>query len=254
VRALRIVAEGLATSFRYPHFLVGRQPSFHMPPPATIYGHACSALGEWIEPSGLRFGYVFRFDGIGDDLELLHMAEAAHGRLPGTTIPRNLDVTTAPLPREVLLNPHLVLYLDAADSVLDRLQHAFREPRYVVTLGRSQDLMAYRSVDLVELEESEGAYLEGTLLPWHFRLRTRSGTGATMAQFIDPRDRRRVVWSPYIVLEDRVLVERASSPRRGHLLSDGPNERWWVDPETPAVHGVRRAVIWHSFVDAVASP
>jgi len=33
---LRIEAEGLTTSFRYPHCLAIRQPTFLMPPPATI--------------------------------------------------------------------------------------------------------------------------------------------------------------------------------------------------------------------------
>jgi CRISPR-associated protein Cas5t len=249
VLCLRIVGDGLATSFRYPHFLVGRQPTFRMPPPATIYGHVCSAVGEFVDPADLRFGYMFRYGSIGDDLELLHMAEAGTGRLPGTTLPKNLDVTTAPLPREVLLHPHLTLYLLASDPLLERLQDAFREPHYAAVLGRSQDLMAYRSVDLVDLQEAAKAYLEATLLPWQFRLRTRDGIGTTMARFISTDGRRRVSWSPFVVLEDRIFVSDAPAARRGLLLSDSPAERWWVDPDSPVLHDAHRAVIWHSFLD-----
>ena len=34
-------------SFRYPHFLVGKQVSYVMPPPSTIYGHIASAVGSF---------------------------------------------------------------------------------------------------------------------------------------------------------------------------------------------------------------
>lgn len=54
MQVLKIVLEGVTTSFRYPHFMLGVQPSFPPPPPATIYGHVCSALGEWVAPEGWR--------------------------------------------------------------------------------------------------------------------------------------------------------------------------------------------------------
>ena len=50
MRVLKVTLEGITTSFRYPHFMVNVQPSYRMPPPATIYGHICSALGEWVSP------------------------------------------------------------------------------------------------------------------------------------------------------------------------------------------------------------
>lgn len=57
MQVLKVVVEGLTTSFRYPHFVQGVQPTFEMPPPATIYGHICSALGEWVDPKGVTFAY-----------------------------------------------------------------------------------------------------------------------------------------------------------------------------------------------------
>src|SRR6266849_4135298 len=61
------------TSFRYPHFLVGRQVTFDMPPPSTIYGHLASALGGWPDPGPLRFAYSFTFVSKGSDLEHQHI-------------------------------------------------------------------------------------------------------------------------------------------------------------------------------------
>lgn len=251
MRAIRVEAEGLTTSFRYPHFLVGRQPTFRMPPPATIYGHICSAVGEHLAPEGMRFGYVFRTGGSGDDLELLHMATVGKGRIKELGgIVKNLDVTTNVLPREILFQPRLTLYVTADDSQLASLWQAFREPRYAVTLGRSQDLMAYRRVDLVDLHEEQHAYLEATLLPWSFRPRTTDGIGVTMPRFIDPHDRRNVTWSPFVILEGRSRIDKTvgalPGARRIARMSD--DERWWVDPDSPDDLGDHRAVIWHSFL------
>ena len=53
MRVLKIVAEVSITSFRRPHFMWGIQPTFRMPPPATIYGHICSALGDTVPPEGI---------------------------------------------------------------------------------------------------------------------------------------------------------------------------------------------------------
>jgi CRISPR-associated protein Cas5t len=250
MRAVRVEAEGLTTSFRYPHFLVGRQPTFRMPPPATIYGHICSAAGEHLDPEGLRFGYVFRAGGSGDDLELLHMATVGKGRIRELGgIPKNLDVTTNVLPREILFQPRLTLYVTAEDDRVELLWRAFREPRYVVTLGRSQDLMAYRRVDLVDLHEQRDAYLEATLLPWSFRPRTTDGIGVTMPRFIDPNDRRNVIWSPFVMLENRAPINKdvGGPPRARRITRMSDDERWWVDADSPTIEGTQRAVIWHSF-------
>ena len=250
MRAVRVEAEGPTTSFRYPHFMVGRQPTFRMPPPATIYGHICSAVGEFLEPAGLRFSYVFRIGGSGDDLELLHIATVGRGQISQLGgIPKNLDVTTNVMPREVLFQPRLTLYVTADDARLDRLWHAFREPRYVVTLGRSQDLMAYRRVDIIDLVEQPNAYVEATLLPWSFRPRTTDGIGVTMPRFIDPQDRRNVVWSPFVMLDGRAHVSKevGAPPQARRVTRAGEDERWWVDPDTLEVEGDRRAVVWHGF-------
>ena len=49
---LKVVVEGAVTSFRYPHLTQGFQPTFEMPPPSTIYGHICSAAGNYVEVDG----------------------------------------------------------------------------------------------------------------------------------------------------------------------------------------------------------
>jgi len=63
MEALKVTAEGLTTSFRYPHFVQGVQPTYEMPPPATVYGLVCGVLGEWFDPRGVRFALHFTFAG-----------------------------------------------------------------------------------------------------------------------------------------------------------------------------------------------
>lgn len=82
MRVLKVVAEGLTTSFRRPHFMHGVQPTFRMPPPATIYGHLCSALGEVIPPEGVAFAYHFTSRIGFDDIEHTHILAISSGKLP----------------------------------------------------------------------------------------------------------------------------------------------------------------------------
>src|SRR5437016_4523382 len=72
-KVARITIEAPVASFRYPHFLVGRQPSYDMPPPSTIYGHIASAMGELPDPSKIRFGYHFTSVSRTSDLEHQHI-------------------------------------------------------------------------------------------------------------------------------------------------------------------------------------
>src|SRR5262249_41302879 len=73
MRAAKVRLTAPVASFRYPHFLVGRQASYAMPPPSTIYGHIASAVGDWINPRGLRFAYSVSYVARGMDLEHQHL-------------------------------------------------------------------------------------------------------------------------------------------------------------------------------------
>jgi len=240
MKVLKVELEGFTTSFRYPHFLVGRHPSYRMPPPATIYGHICSALGEWIAPDSINFSYCFYYDGRGDDLEHIHVAVVSHRKLDKKWgYVKNIEAEINPLSREILLFPKLILYIDA-QSMLDRLFNAFQSPCYSVILGRSQDLATYKKISIVKLKESSQWYFENTLLPWSFRTRISEGIPVLMPKFINPDDRRQVEWDRYVILDHRVPCDR--------ILQYEDNKPQWIDPETLEIKGMKRAIIWHSFV------
>ena len=111
---LKIVAEGVTTSFRRPHFMHGIQPTFRMPPPATIYGHICSALGDVIAPDDIAFAYHFTAQAGFSDIEHVHMVAASSGKLKNTGHPKVLEGSIQPFKRELLFQPRLTLYLKLA--------------------------------------------------------------------------------------------------------------------------------------------
>src|SRR5258705_43795 len=127
MRVLKIVLEGMTTSFRYPHFMLSVQPSFPLPPPETIYGHICTALGEWVAPDGLAFAYHFTAAGEGEDIEHIHVLAAATGKLPGTRIAKVLEGNVNPFTRNVLRNA--ALGRDASAGIVGRSKRAACEGR-----------------------------------------------------------------------------------------------------------------------------
>lgn len=239
MRVLKIEAEGLTTSFRYPFFMAGRQPTFEMPPPATIYGHICSAAGEWLDPASLQFAYWFDHRGKVDDLEHFQATRVApRSTFPwhGDKVSKNIEATVQPVWHEFLFQPRLILYLTKME-----LAAAFRSPHYVVILGRSQDLFTYTRVTEVELQEAPRAYIDRTILPGGPGRWAGSGVAVAMPRYIDYSRGRSVNFGQYLMVPTRLQPDNMPLPPHG--------ESYLVDPESDEHHGCRRAVIFHKFVD-----
>jgi len=247
MRVLKIELEGITTSFRYPHFLVGRQPSLPMPPPATIHGHIASALGEYPDPNSFRFAYTFTHQGRVDDYEHTWLIKPDRSAR-GWEYPANISANLNPTARELFFFPRLTLYLQTPD--LEVWRKAFLEPRYPVLLGRSQDLASYRSVQLVDLEQRDTGYYEHTLLPWSYRPRLRVGQGILMPRWINPDNRREVRWARFVVLEHRLFHPKAGEkvPPNEVVTVSASAEALWVDPTSPVHRERQRILVWHSLL------
>ncbi len=241
MRVLKVVAEGVTTSFRYPHFMLEIHPTFEMPPPATLYGHISSALGEWFRPEGVRFAYTFTTVGKVTDLEHIILLAPSKGKLRGTKLPKVLEGRVNPFKRELLFHPKLTLYINRPEWI-----DAFRSPRYAVVLGRSQDLFTYTSVEIIELEQAERAYFEHTLLPHEMALQLGRGITVTMPRFLDYHRNRAPTWGRYVIHNRGRVLLPDEAPLRFSHLQYGP---YWVDPTTPEVKGAHRGLHFLSFVD-----
>ncbi len=235
MRVLKIVAEGFTTSFRYPHFVQGVHPTYKMPPPATIYGHICSVVGDYFDPQSTRFAYHFQYEAEFTDYEHLHF----FGK----------EAKMNPFKRDQLFRPRLTLYLDNLD-----FEPSFRHPRYAVGLGRAQDLMTYTSISAVELVESERAFFDGTLLS----LADAPYIGGrfyavTMPRFID--EHREPSWGQYAILphSDKPPVYPAingQSDQFDQFNLGKPSFPIWVDPEETTLYPAEtyRGVVWHTWM------
>lgn len=238
MRVLKITAEGITTSFRYPHFMHGIHPTFEMPPPATIYGHICSALGEWVNPAGIQFAYHFTHDGEFDDVEHIHVVSASVGKLPGTQLPKVLEGAINPFKRKMLFRPRLTLYINCLEWA-----SAFRSPYFPVVLGRSQDLMSYTNIEIVDLYQHSEAYFEHTLAPYAVHRHTASGYAVLMPRYLDYANKRVPSFAQYVVLNRRI------TQLFKFIGTDDP-PIFWVDPTSAEVGRAHLGLWFHSFVDS----
>lgn len=239
MQVLKVIAEGITTSFRYPHFMYQIHPTYEMPPPATIYGHIASALGEWFDPREVRFAYHFSYAAKVDDLEHIILLATTSGKLPESSYAKVLEGNINPFRRTLLFQPRLVLYLDRPDWM-----GAFLSPKYPVVLGRSQDLFMYTTVAVVELVESDHAYIEHTLLPYRANRFTNRGYAVLMPRWIDYSQGRHPTFERYFVIHERIHC-----PDDLLLLENSQLFHLWIDPETPQVRGQHLGLFFHSFVD-----
>lgn len=235
MRVLKVVLEGITTSFRYPHFMIGVQPSFPMPPPATIYGHICSTLGDWVDPTELAFAYHFTAQEGVEDLEHIHLLSASSGKLPGLQHSKVLEGNVNPFRRALLFQPRLVLYLNRPEW-----EDAFRQPRYALVLGRSQDLATYTSISVIDLVPSEQVYFEHTILPYGMATRTSVGIVTLMPRWIDYERNRQPQFARYLILQRRIKSSEL-------MQFDAEQNSYLADPTAPEVKGVPLGLIFHTF-------
>jgi CRISPR-associated protein Cas5t len=237
MQVLKVVAEGLTTSFRRPHFMHGVQPTFRMPPPATIYGHLCSALGDVVSPEAIAFAYHFTSDAGFNDIEHTHIVAESSGKLQGTNYPKVLEGGINPFKRELLFKPRLTLYLNRPEWI-----DAFRSPRYAVVLGRSQDLFVYTSIQTIELQQSERAYFEHTLLPYDMAVQVGSGIVELLPRYLDYERKRTPTFARYLLLERRVFNDKFWN------FNTNAQQLYWIDPTSPLDKDANLGLVFHTFV------
>ncbi len=263
----RIVIEAPVASFRYPHFLIGRQPTFDMPPPSTIFGQVAAALGHWPKEP-IRFAYTFDYRSRCSDLEHQHVISRTSGNLPGNirdplwmppvqvgkkkltkkqlepgVLQKTTEAVVQPHFRDFLFDVRLELFIEPVSLI-----EAFRSPVFAMSLGRSQDLAAVGETSIVNLETANDGYIEKTLLPAELRSRLPWGVTCLMPRYIGPSPERIAVFASYILLRERVYVGKSAPGMSRHLLSVSglPDLEWFVDPNSPLDRGGQRLLLFQT--------
>jgi CRISPR-associated protein Cas5t len=147
MRFLRVRVDSWISSFRYPKFQHGYQPTLPIPPPSTVLGLISAARGEIVSPKDISFGYLFFSSSRGTDLEKIY------------ELGKNKTKTNV-LKREFLFNCTLYLYLDQCE-----FYDYFRSPYYQLLLGRSTDLAEVSNSKIVDLEKRAHVQLGHTIMP-----------------------------------------------------------------------------------------
>lgn len=268
ITVAKIAIEAPIVSFRYPHFLIGRQPTFDMPPPSTIFGLVAAAIGYWPD-FPIQFAYRFTFRSRCGDLEHQHIIQRSSGKLPVDIVdplwrspeptpgkrltkkqlqPKLLQKTTEatvqPHVRDFLFDVRLELFVTPSELV-----DAFRSPVFAVVLGRSQDLASIRSIDRVDLPRAIQGYVEHTILPAELRRRLPWGVTTLMPKYVGPAPERYASFAPYIVLRERVFVgENLAAGTTNAIRTNAgePEYQWFADPDSPNDRSGQRLLWFHS--------
>lgn len=181
MKALRILIKGWVTSFRYPAFISGFQPTLPVPPLSTIYGLISAAKGDLVTPDDVSVGYVFKHNGKAVDLETIYELSGLKGK-------------SNVIKREFLVDPEIYLYVDDTNY-----KKYFEHPHYPILLGRSTDLVNITEIKEVELEKKANTNLGKTILP--FGLKGAYGTiQALPTHFTDTIPRKAVGTKPFILM------------------------------------------------------
>ena len=210
LRVLSIRIEAITTSFRYPNIMITKLPTFDMPPPATIYGNICCAVGDWFNSEDLEFAYVFTSKAKCFDLETTHVVKKSTGRLKGfSDMPKNTEGSINVYEREFLFMPILDLYIKGKEGLLDKLEKSFIEPAFDFVIGRSQDLASCTEIDFITIKKAESIHLDNTLLPWEYRKYFTSGKAVMMPEYLDYLQKRTPYLERYLQLKnDAVFLSK----------------------------------------------
>jgi CRISPR-associated protein Cas5t len=166
MKALAVQVRAPVASFRRPldHTY---QRTLPLPPPTTVIGLAAAALGIstrelWDSSSPLR---AVRVQVLAQNIparatDLWTLLKIKSGKME-----------RSPYLRELLFNAQFTLLYQADELLLDRLQQAFWQPVYPLSLGREDELIQVESCEIIDCLPAEPPYrFYGVILPGDLRL------------------------------------------------------------------------------------
>lgn len=166
MKALAVQVRVPTASFRRPldHTY---QRTLPLPPPTTVIGLAAAALG-------MSASELWNSDSPLGTVRVQTLAENIPAR--ATDLWTLLKIKSgkmerSPYLRELLFNAQFTLLYQADERLLDRLQQAFWQPVYPLSLGREDELIQVESCEIIDCLPAEPPYrFYGVILPGDLRL------------------------------------------------------------------------------------
>lgn len=190
MKFIKAIIRGWTTSFRYPGFISGRQPSLPVPPPSTVLGLLSAAKGEIISEDDLAYGYFFDFESKAYDVETIYEMS------PKNKAKSNISK------REILFYPKLTLFVSDLN-----FRDYFRRPHFPLLIGRSQDIAYVDSIKEVEIDKKNDVKLRNTLLPFPDE-EVYGMISAMPTSFTDTIPRNVVNVKPFIIISDLITYTK----------------------------------------------
>lgn len=133
--AIKVKITSWTSSFKYPTFVSGFQPTLPCPPVSTIYGLLSAARGDRVTPKNVKIGY--NFSNKEKTSQLFRLRELERGGLKSNVVER-----------EILIDNDLVLW------ILDtRFKHHLKKPQYPLLLGRTEDICKVKEIREVGIKK-----------------------------------------------------------------------------------------------------
>lgn len=156
MKLYRVLITAGTASFRYPNFISSNQLSIKAVPYTTIAGLVASATGNE-NLIDFQFSYIFRYHSSYDDMETTYRFVKQEN-----TVSNVNPKPPAQYRREILYDCYLTLYLNN-----EEIANAFKSPIFQLLLGRSGDLARVVEVKEIEVESTDKAWLNGTIVPFN---------------------------------------------------------------------------------------
>ncbi len=150
----RIHIYSWTSSFRYPRFMIGIQPTIPIPPLSTIYGLLSCVAGKQITPYDINMGYIFLYNTKFIDLESIFELESLK------------EAKSNIIKRENLFECHLFIYLQKNHDFTIN----FTQPQFPLLLGRSTELATVLEVKNIDLIKEKNKKLGKTIVPYNSSL------------------------------------------------------------------------------------
>ena len=144
------------------------QRTYHVPPKTTLIGLLGAALGlEDVELENVYKSVV-------TNAILISSKGLAHDLWSITKLKTQAKPERAPVLREIMLEPVYWIYYMVLNKengfTVEEISNAFNDPRYALSLGRSDELIRVLDNDVIELEQaSSNLYYKNTILPFNYR-------------------------------------------------------------------------------------